>query len=82
MPSGSSILGCSTASGCAWLDAQGRLFLDCDMGFGLVHSLDTGLAARAIEAGDWQVGELDFEDMPRRFGYVLRPQDIAGPNAT
>jgi Protein of unknown function (DUF2946) len=65
----------------AWLDAQGRLFLDCDLGFGLVHSLDTGLAARAIEAGDWQVGELDFADMPRRFGYVLRPQHIAGPDA-
>ena len=56
-----------------WLDEHGRLFLDCDIGFGLVHSLDTGLAARAVEAGDWQPGELAFADMPSRFGYVPRP---------
>ena len=46
----------------AWLDEHGRLFLDCDLGFGLVHSLDTDVAALAIEAGDWQ---------PRRDG--VRP---------
>jgi hypothetical protein len=59
----------------AWIDENGRLFLDCDIGFGLVHSLDTDVAAMAIEAGDWQPGELAFACMPMRFGYVLRPQD-------
>jgi hypothetical protein len=63
----------------AWLDEQGRLFLDCELGFGLLHSLDTGLAARAIEAGDWQPRQLLFAQMPQRFGYVLRPQP---PHAT
>jgi hypothetical protein len=58
----------------AWLDEHGRLFLDCDLGFGLVHSLDTDVAALAIEAGDWQPGQMEFARMPGHFGYVLRPQ--------
>lgn len=57
----------------AWLDEHGRLFLDCDIGFGLLHSLDTERAARAVEAGDWQPAEMPFGDMPARFGYVLEP---------
>jgi hypothetical protein len=56
-----------------WLDETGRLFLDCDTGFGLLHSLDTALAAQAIEAGDWQASEMEFAHRPGRFGYVLRP---------
>ena len=58
----------------AWLDESGRLFLDCDLGFGLVHSLDTGVAALAVEAGDWQPDAMAFARMPQHFGYVLRPQ--------
>jgi hypothetical protein len=65
----------------AWLDEQGRLFLDTELGFGLVHSLDMGLAAQAVDGGDWVPAELAFADMPARFGYVLRPQDKAGPAA-
>jgi hypothetical protein len=58
-----------------WLDEQGRLFLECDLGFGLVHTMDTGVASQAIEAGAWHMdGELPFEQMPSRFGYVLSPQ--------
>jgi hypothetical protein len=60
--------------GAAWLDELGRIFLQCDIGFGLVHSLDTDVAAQAIEAGAWQPGEMAFADMPGRFGYLLRPQ--------
>ena len=58
----------------AWLDEQGRLFLQCDIGFGLVHSLDIDLAADALERGAWPLQELRFDAMPARFGYVLRPQ--------
>lgn len=57
----------------AWLDEQGRLFLDTDLGFGLIHTLDTGLAADAIEAGRWPLRELPFAEMPARFGYRLVP---------
>jgi hypothetical protein len=64
----------------AWLDERGRLFLDCDLGFGLVHSLDTDVAAQAVEAGDWVPGEMPFARMPGHFGYVLRPR-AAGPGS-
>ena len=57
----------------AWLDTPGRLFLDTDLGFGIVHTLDTGLAADAIEQGLWAPETMDFAAMPRRFGYVLKP---------
>ena len=58
----------------AWLDENGRLFLECDLGLGLVHSLDTELAADALERGEWPLQELRFDALPARFGYVLRPQ--------
>jgi hypothetical protein len=58
----------------AWLDEQGRLFLHCDLGFGLVHSLDVDLAAQAVEAGHWLPQPMDFAEMPARFGYVLSPR--------
>jgi Protein of unknown function (DUF2946) len=63
-----------------WLDDAGRLFLDTDLGFGLVHTLDMGLAAQAVEQGDWQPQALAFAQMPARFGYVLQPglRDQAG----
>jgi Protein of unknown function (DUF2946) len=61
----------------AWLDEQGRLFLHCDIGFGLVHSMDMGIAAQAVESGAWplpKTQEMPFAAMPEHFGYQLRPQ--------
>jgi Protein of unknown function (DUF2946) len=58
----------------AWLDEAGRLFLDTDIGFGLVHTQDMHVAARAVEAGDWQPEPLPFAEMPQRFGFVPSPQ--------
>lgn len=57
----------------SWLDEQGRLFLETDQGFGLVHSMDMALAADEVEAGRWQPGEMAFADMAGHFGYVLSP---------
>ena len=62
-----------------WLDEAGRLFLDTDIGFGLVHTLDMGLAAQAVEQGDWQPKTLAFAQMPARFGYVLQPTPAGMP---
>jgi Protein of unknown function (DUF2946) len=62
----------ATCRGC-WTDQQGRLFIDCEIGFGLLHTLDVGIAAQAVDAGDWRPQALDFERMPARFGYVLSP---------
>ena len=57
-----------------WLDDDGRLYLDSDIGFGLVHTQDVGIAADAVEASVWRPQPLAFADMPARFGYVLKPQ--------
>ncbi len=57
----------------AWLDEQGRLFLAADLGFGLVHTLDMGIAADRLEAGAWPLQELAWAQMPARFGYRLTP---------
>ena len=62
-----------------WLDEHGRLFLWCRLGsvgeaFGLVHTLDMAAAAEAVEAGRWVPQECHSEEMPQRFGYVLRPR--------
>lgn len=65
----------------SWLDEHGRLFLDTDLGYGLVHTLDTGIAAQAVEGGAWVPAELPFADMPGRFGYALRPQEKAASRA-
>jgi hypothetical protein len=69
----------------AWLDEHGRLFARTALGFGLVHTADMEVAARAVEAaqqegarqketGAWAPVELPFEQMPARFGYRLLPQ--------
>jgi hypothetical protein len=63
----------------AWLDERGRLFLEADIGFGIVHTLDMEAAANAVEAGTWVPNEMRFDAMPARFGYRLRPQP--GPRA-
>lgn len=62
----------------AWLDDDGRVFLDTDLGFGLVHTQDMADAARAIEGGLWRPTTLAFAAMPQRFGYLLSPQQTLG----
>ena len=58
----------------SWLDEHGRLFLDTDLGFGIVHSLDMNEASDTLEAGLWPAPqELAFSRMPAQFGYRLRP---------
>jgi len=56
-----------------WIDERGRLFLDADLGFGIVHTLDMAAAADAVEQGRWQPRKMAFESMPAHFGYRLRP---------
>ncbi|WKB51368.1 DUF2946 family protein [Eleftheria terrae] len=58
----------------AWIDEHDRLFLETDLGFGIVHSLDMEAAAQAVEAGDWTPQKQAFAEFPRRFGYQLSPQ--------
>ena len=72
-PSITSHTGLAARFDSAWLDEAGRLFLACDLGLGIVHTLDMGLAAEAVEAGLWQPADARFEALAQRFGYRLKP---------
>lgn len=55
------------------LDDAGKLYLVADIGLGLVHTQDVGLAAEAIDQGRWVPESVRAEDLPARFGHVLSP---------
>ncbi len=55
------------------VDEHGRLYLETDAGFGLVHTQDVGLAADAIEQGLWVPQDVLMADLPTQFGYVRSP---------
>jgi hypothetical protein len=57
----------------AWLDEHGRVFLATELGLGIVHTLDMGLAADAVERGEWAPADARFDSLPGRFGYCLSP---------
>lgn len=56
------------------LDEQGRVYLETELGFGLVHTQDMMHAADAIEQGLWVPAELPAQSLPGRFVYVRSPQ--------
>lgn len=58
----------------SWIDELGRLYLDTDLGFGIVHSMDIGDASEAVEAGLWQPQDVPAAELPARFGFVLDPR--------
>jgi hypothetical protein len=55
------------------LDELGRLYLETDTGFGLVHTMDMGQAADAVEAGLWVPQDVFAPDLPARYGYCTSP---------
>lgn len=64
----------------SWLDEEDRLLLAArlpglpDPVLGLVHSLDMGEAAEAVEQGLWRPGISTLEDLCARYGVVRHPQ--------
>lgn len=56
------------------LDEMGRVYLETDAGFGLVHSLDMVYAADAIESARWSPEPVSAAALPERYGFVLSPQ--------
>ena len=55
------------------VDERGYVYLDTDRGFGLVHSLDVGCVADAVEQGLWRPHEVAAATLPGRFGFVTSP---------
>ena len=60
------------------VDEGGHVYLECDLGFGLVHTQDMLGAADAIEAGLWVPLQVLAADLPGRFDYVLSPKAHQG----
>ena len=56
------------------LDDMGRVYLETDTGFGLVHSMDMGQVADAVEQGLWVPLEASAAALPTQFHYVCSPQ--------
>jgi hypothetical protein len=57
----------------AVVDEHGRVYLDTDIGFGVVHTLDMEATADAIEQKVWRTQEIGGLELPLRFGFVRSP---------
>lgn len=57
----------------ALTDELGRLFLHTDQGIGVVRSPDMLTAVDAMDHHAWALSSCRFEDLPKQFGYCLRP---------
>ncbi|MBS0494255.1 MAG: DUF2946 family protein [Proteobacteria bacterium] len=57
-------------------DEMGRVYLCADIGLGLVHSLDVGLAAEAVEQGRWSPRPIRAAALAQEFGFVLSPAAV------
>jgi hypothetical protein len=58
----------------SWLDESGWLYLETDLGFGLMHSLDMLQAVQKIESEEWSPQDITKIDLQKRFGFCLSPQ--------
>jgi hypothetical protein len=55
------------------VDESGRVYLETDLGIGLVHTQDMVQASEFIESGRWQPQEVHAEELPARYGFVRHP---------
>ena len=55
------------------VDERGYVYLDTDLGLGLVHTQDVGQLAHAVEQGRWVPHEVQSGALAARFGYVASP---------
>ena len=58
------------------VDEAGKVYLDVDVGFGLVHSQDMLGASEAIETGLWVPMACIEQELPARFAFVKSPQAL------
>ena len=59
------------------MDECGRVYLNTPIGLGLVHTLDVGRVAQALEQGHWRLEECHSKDLPQQYGFVISPQTLA-----
>lgn len=63
------------------LDEAGRVYLQTDLGFGLVHTQDVARLAEQVEAGRWLPEQEPQTGLAERHGYVRSPQRDSGAGA-
>ena len=56
------------------LDEQGRVYLESDIGLGLVHTSDMLQVADALEQGVWVAQSVNASELPGRYGFIRSPQ--------
>ena len=61
----------------SFTDESGRLYLETDLGIGIVHTQDIVQAVEMVESGQWTPQELQASELPGRFGFVASPQAMA-----
>ena len=64
------------------VDEEGHVYLQSELGLGLVHTLDVPLVADAIERGTWEVETVQSADLPQRYGFVRSPEALQSDTAT
>ena len=69
--------GLSAVARQAFTDESGRVYLECDLGFGLVHTQDMLHLAEGVECNLWSLKEVQAKELPVRFQYVPSPQQQA-----
>lgn len=55
------------------IDESGYLYLETDLGLGIVHTLDMEYAADAVDRGEWSPQEKQAADLPNLYGFVCHP---------
>lgn len=55
------------------VDEGGRLYLETDLGLGLVHTQDIVQASELVESGEWHPQGVTAQELPARYGFVRSP---------
>lgn len=59
------------------VDEAGRVYLKTPLGLGLVHTMDVGQVAQALEQGRWRLEDCDSQNLPSQNGFVISPQAMS-----
>jgi hypothetical protein len=65
--------GQETSATVCYTDAEGRVYLDTPLGFGLVHSLDVGQVAEGLDQNIWPLEHIDALELAKRFAFKISP---------
>lgn len=62
--------------GSTWLDEHGLLYLDSELGLGVVHPQDMDAAADRVLQGQWVPQACPTHELESRFGFVRSPARV------